>query len=94
MFWVGEDCGFRIDELEQSHIFTLDHMDAVAAALGMRFTVNMNSSGHYRYTAYTATVAEEWKIIGGTDYDYEAKREASLAALLAILNHKLQEDGK
>lgn len=79
-----------LDTLGESGVFSLDNMDAVAAALGMWFdTVHaVSEQGGDKYTA-------RWGELGMRSIDAVEwspdKRTASLAALYAIITHTLEE---
>jgi phage gp29-like protein len=82
----------QLDRLDDIDTFTLDFMDAVAAALGMMFLVDINLLGMYYGKIYYRR-AGTWECFKISEPVYTSKREASLAALLAIITHAL-EDGK
>lgn len=74
----------RIDEPEN---FTLDHMDAIAEAVGMEFMVTRYPDGVWSYTLFAKEGPFQWRI---EFTPYPSKREASIAALCAILKYKLE----
>lgn len=91
-FWVGDDWGLRLDRLDQSHIFSLDHMDAIAGALGMEFVVTLEEprvSTEWYFYIYdqNSDIVESIPCPKG----FDSKRSASIAALCAILEYKLEE---
>lgn len=83
--FVG-DIEFPMERLYDADHFTLDHMDAIAGAVGMEFEV-LRFSNQAWYFCIRSGAA----ILEVSSATYPDKRTASLAALLAIINHVLEE---
>ena len=80
--------GFYIrhhDRLNEQENFTLDHMDAIAGALGMEFEVR-----RIQRHCWAIEVFDDVTPISGDldDSKHPTKRSASIAALCAILEHR------
>ena len=80
--------GVFIGWLDEIDNFTLDHMDAIAGALGMEFEVR-----RIQRHCWAIEVFDDVTPISGDldDSKHPTKRSASIAALIAILKYKLGE---
>jgi hypothetical protein len=73
---------FQLDNPER---FTLDHMDAISAAVGMEF--DAIRTGQDKWDWSICRRGDDHEVREG--FTCETKREASIAALNAILEYKM-----
>jgi len=78
-----------IESLDEPGWFTLDHMDAIAEACGMEFSVQRFVSG-WRWFFWNTSEPPEAMFTRPEEF-HPDKRTASLAALCAILRYRYGE---
>jgi hypothetical protein len=81
--------GFELQGLDEPSNLTLDHMDAIAGAVGMEFEVGRMGRGDWVYFIFSGDRAIR---IAESGDGYKTKRSASIAALIACLEYTLGKE--
>jgi hypothetical protein len=84
---------YDITAIAEAHYQILDLLDAIAEAVGMRFTVIMDSAGQYVGTWFRKDEHRGWVLVDSSAW-VDSKRPASIAALIACLEYTLGKERK